>query len=101
MTCYPVLKAWAPAPGFRLPVASWAPQKRHSSRVLCVFQLGCRVGVPCEPDLRDRVSLDQFIHRAREFVTSSFPGLEPEPAIVETCMYTVRPRVQPTNYPAM
>ena len=60
--------------------------------MLCILQLCGRVGVPCEPDLRDRVSLDQVIHRAKQYVAETFPGLEPEPAIVESCMYTVCPR---------
>ena len=55
-----------------------------------MFQLCCHVGLPCDPDRRDLVSVDEIIQKTKEYVARTFPGLEPEPAVIETCMYTVR-----------
>ena len=36
--------------------------------------------------------MEDILQRTRQYVATTFPGLEPEPAIVETCIYTVRNR---------
>ncbi|KAF0300927.1 Peroxisomal sarcosine oxidase [Amphibalanus amphitrite] len=65
--------------------------KAGHRRVLLIDQLCYHVGVPCDPDRRDTVRMDGVLQTTKEYVARTFPGLEPEPAIVETCMYTVTP----------
>ncbi|XP_037087782.1 peroxisomal sarcosine oxidase-like [Pollicipes pollicipes] len=65
----------------------WLPSLEYPGLVkLCIH-----TGVPCDPDRRDAVSTEAVLRRLTEYVTQNFPGLEPEPAIVETCMYTTTP----------
>lgn len=48
------------------------------------------VGVKVDPDQRDRRVEDWDVDLLKRFVAQFLPGLVPEPAVVETCMYTVR-----------
>uniref|UniRef100_A0A3B4AXW8 Peroxisomal sarcosine oxidase n=1 Tax=Periophthalmus magnuspinnatus TaxID=409849 RepID=A0A3B4AXW8_9GOBI len=46
---------------------------------------------PTDPDHRDRQTDRSDVDILRRYVSRSIPGLEPEPAIVESCMYTMTP----------
>ena len=49
-------------------------------------------GASCDPDLRDQVDSKEEatdIARLKDYVANVFPGLIPEPAIKERCIYTV------------
>ncbi|MGH0183535.1 UNVERIFIED_CONTAM: hypothetical protein FKN15_012352 [Acipenser sinensis] len=48
-------------------------------------------GSETEPDERDRQTSQEDIAILSSFVSKSFPGLDPTPAVVEQCMYTVTP----------
>uniref|UniRef100_A0A3B4AXM8 Peroxisomal sarcosine oxidase n=1 Tax=Periophthalmus magnuspinnatus TaxID=409849 RepID=A0A3B4AXM8_9GOBI len=48
-------------------------------------------GSPTDPDHRDRQTDRSDVDILRRYVSRSIPGLEPEPAIVESCMYTMTP----------
>lgn len=47
-------------------------------------------GSPTDPDQRDKVTDQSDIKILKRFVSNCFPGLVPDPAVVESCMYTVR-----------
>ncbi|KAL2095354.1 hypothetical protein ACEWY4_010073 [Coilia grayii] len=49
------------------------------------------MGSDTEPDRRDRQKDQTDIRILSRFVSLYLPGLEPEPALVESCMYTVTP----------
>uniref|UniRef100_A0A6A7FSK0 Peroxisomal sarcosine oxidase-like n=2 Tax=Hirondellea gigas TaxID=1518452 RepID=A0A6A7FSK0_9CRUS len=51
-------------------------------------------GVPCDPDNRDLVNMDELNASSCKYISKHFPCLEPRPAIVESCMYTVTPDKQ-------
>ena len=49
-------------------------------------------GASCDPDLRDQVDTKEEARDVaclKEYVANVFPGLIPEPAIKERCIYTV------------
>ncbi|GIY28904.1 peroxisomal sarcosine oxidase [Caerostris darwini] len=49
-------------------------------------------GVNCDPDARDKSPQDPKLERRlKDYVREHFPLLEPEPSIVEVCMYTSTP----------
>ncbi|XP_041097366.1 peroxisomal sarcosine oxidase [Polyodon spathula] len=48
-------------------------------------------GSETEPDERDRQTSREDIAVLSNFVSKSFPGLDPTPAVVEQCLYTVTP----------
>ncbi|CAL1571462.1 unnamed protein product [Knipowitschia caucasica] len=48
-------------------------------------------GSPTDPDQRDRQTDRSDVDILSRFVSRCVPGLEPEPAIVESCMYTMTP----------
>ncbi|XP_072312309.1 peroxisomal sarcosine oxidase [Eucyclogobius newberryi] len=48
-------------------------------------------GSPTDPDHRDRQTDRSDVDILSRFVSRCVPGLEPEPAIVESCMYTLTP----------
>ncbi|NXL32263.1 SOX oxidase, partial [Glaucidium brasilianum] len=51
-------------------------------------------GSPADPEERDRVPPDTpcpNVTLLRSFISSYLPGLEPQPAVVETCLYTNTP----------
>ncbi|XP_043204607.1 peroxisomal sarcosine oxidase-like [Amphibalanus amphitrite] len=92
---------WKVKPGYTVPLAGidltgvgqqnghfyWLPALEYPGLVKLCYH----VGVPCDPDRRDTVRMDGVLQTTKEYVARTFPGLEPEPAIVETCMYTVTP----------
>lgn len=47
------------------------------------------VGLKTDPDQRDSSKEDGDVATVKRFVARVLPGLIPEPAVVETCMYTV------------
>lgn len=47
-------------------------------------------GSPTDPDQRDMVTDQSDIKILKRFVSDCLPGLVPDPAVVESCMYTVR-----------
>lgn len=52
-------------------------------------------GSPVDPEDRDRAppgAPHPNVALLSSFISSYLPGLEPQPAVLETCMYTVRPR---------
>lgn len=52
-------------------------------------------GSPVDPEDRDRAppgAPHPDVALLSSFISSYLPGLEPQPAVLETCMYTVRPR---------
>uniref|UniRef100_A0A668AZP7 Peroxisomal sarcosine oxidase n=1 Tax=Myripristis murdjan TaxID=586833 RepID=A0A668AZP7_9TELE len=48
-------------------------------------------GSETDPDKRDRQTDRSDIDILRRYITHCFPGLEPEPAVVESCLYTLTP----------
>ncbi|KAI1903663.1 hypothetical protein AGOR_G00029520 [Albula goreensis] len=48
-------------------------------------------GSETDPDKRDRQTDRSDIDILSQFVSRCLPGLDPEPAVVETCLYTVTP----------
>ncbi|XP_019717220.1 peroxisomal sarcosine oxidase [Hippocampus comes] len=48
-------------------------------------------GSETDPDQRDKQTDTADIDILRRYITRSFPGLIPEPAVVESCMYTLTP----------
>ena len=59
--------------------------------VMCVtsVQVCYHTGSETHPDMRDRQSDQSDIDILKRYLTRCFPGLDPEPAVVESCMYTV------------
>ncbi|XP_063058433.1 peroxisomal sarcosine oxidase-like [Engraulis encrasicolus] len=49
------------------------------------------MGSDTEPDRRDRQKDQTDVNILSRFVSIFLPGLEPEPAVVESCLYTVTP----------
>ncbi|XP_071193411.1 peroxisomal sarcosine oxidase-like [Salvelinus alpinus] len=49
------------------------------------------MGSETEPDERDRQTDRTDVNLLSQFVSRYLPGLEPEPAVVESCLYTVTP----------
>ena len=51
----------------------------------------CRhTGKEVDPDRRDVVDSTEDQKILKTFIEKYFPGVEPEPSIVESCIYTVR-----------
>lgn len=50
------------------------------------------MGLKADPDQRDKKVVDWDVDMVKRFVARVLPGLIPEPAVVETCMYTVNAR---------
>lgn len=48
-------------------------------------------GPDIHPDRRDAADTSQVLTLISDYVTQHFPGLEPTPAVVETCIYTNTP----------
>lgn len=53
-------------------------------------QVCYHIGGKTDPDLRDEQTDKSDIDILKRFVARCVPGLVPEPAVVESCMYTVR-----------
>ncbi|RUS86889.1 hypothetical protein EGW08_005368 [Elysia chlorotica] len=75
--------------GLRLPLK--VKKKKRSFQLLFLFWVANHNGAPSDPDHRDRLSSDDawIEEHVTSTVKSTFPGLEPKPAITEVCMYTV------------
>ncbi|XP_030648708.1 peroxisomal sarcosine oxidase isoform X1 [Chanos chanos] len=63
------------------------PSNEYPGLVKICYHMGSKT----EPDERDRQKDQTDVHVLSHFVSDYLPGLEPEPAVVETCMYTVTP----------
>lgn len=75
-----------------LPVASvlhHSPQVWHAADVSSWVQVCNHIGLKADPDQRDRDVVEWDVEMVKRFVARILPGLVPEPAVVETCMYTV------------
>lgn len=62
---------------------------RHAADVSSCTQVCNHIGTKTDPDHRDRDTAEWDVEVLKRFVARVLPGLEPEPAVVETCMYTV------------
>lgn len=75
-----------------LPVASvlhYSPQVWRAADVSSWVQVCNHMGLKADPDQRDREVVEWDVEMVKRFVARILPGLVPEPAVVETCMYTV------------
>lgn len=61
----------------------------HDPNVLWL-QVCYHTGSKTDPDQRDRQTDRSDVDILRRFVARCMPGLVPEPAVVESCMYTVQ-----------
>jgi hypothetical protein len=52
-------------------------------------QIASHIGIPSDPDRRNKVDMEPMKNMLIKFVKAHFPGVEPKPAIEEVCMYTV------------
>lgn len=91
---YPGLVKVGPAPA--PPPAPPLPVQAPPAADACAHPQVCNhLGRKADPDRRDRKAEDWDVDMLRRFVARVLPGLIPEPAVVETCMYTVRRRAFP------
>ncbi|GFN92899.1 peroxisomal sarcosine oxidase [Plakobranchus ocellatus] len=62
-----------------------------------LVKVACHGGTPCNPNHRDLLDEDDswVIDQVKQNVVDTFPGLEPEPAIIESCIYTMTPDDNP------
>lgn len=58
--------------------------------MISFIQICYHGGFKTDPDERDKQKDTSDIELVQRFVTRCFPGLVPEPAVVESCMYTVQ-----------
>lgn len=65
----------------------------------CV-QVCYHIGSEADPDQRDKQTDKSDIEILKHFIAQSLPGLVPEPAVVESCLYTVRTSVSGPPYPS-
>ncbi|XP_008306884.1 peroxisomal sarcosine oxidase [Cynoglossus semilaevis] len=56
-----------------------------------LMKICLHTGSPTDPDQRDKQTDRSDIDILRRYITRCIPGLHPEPAVVESCMYTVTP----------
>ena len=59
-----------------------------------LFQICRHDGKDVDPDRRDAVDATDDAAILKTFISKFFPGVEPDPSIVETCIYTVRKRLK-------
>ncbi|XP_030648709.1 peroxisomal sarcosine oxidase isoform X2 [Chanos chanos] len=69
----------------------WANTLLSHTDLQLPLEICYHMGSKTEPDERDRQKDQTDVHVLSHFVSDYLPGLEPEPAVVETCMYTVTP----------
>ncbi|MGH0177138.1 UNVERIFIED_CONTAM: hypothetical protein FKN15_074458 [Acipenser sinensis] len=69
----------------------WAKSVLARTGLQLPLQICYHSGSETEPDERDRQTSQEDIAILSSFVSKSFPGLDPTPAVVEQCMYTVTP----------
>ena len=43
----------------------------------------------CHPDDRDKCSRDEVARIIKDYVKTRLPGVDPDPSIIEPCIYTV------------
>uniref|UniRef100_A0A669PIG7 Pipecolic acid and sarcosine oxidase n=1 Tax=Phasianus colchicus TaxID=9054 RepID=A0A669PIG7_PHACC len=68
----------------------------------CCLQVCYHHGSPTDPEERDRTppgSPRPHVTLLSTFISSYLPGLEPQPAVLESCLYTVRPILHPGPAP--
>eukprot|EP00106_Octopus_bimaculoides_P018798 XP_014786240.1 PREDICTED: peroxisomal sarcosine oxidase-like isoform X2 [Octopus bimaculoides] len=63
------------------------PEKEYPGLVKFCLHKGPEV----QPDHRDQVNSDWTLEKCKRVIEESFLGLEPEPSIVESCLYTMTP----------
>lgn len=56
---------------------------------VCHVQVCYHMGSETEPDERDKQTDRQDVDAVSSYISRCLPGLVPEPAVVESCMYTV------------
>lgn len=56
-----------------------------------LLKLGSHEGIPTLADSRDDVDCSEIKKKVIEFIKRTFPGVDPNPAVEEVCMYTVTP----------
>ena len=52
-------------------------------------QICSHVGIPSDPDERNKVDTEPIKRSVSQFIKENLPGVETEPSIEELCMYTV------------
>lgn len=72
-----------------IPVESVLHYSPQVSDVSSWVQVCNHMGLKADPDQRDRDVVEWDVEMVKRFVARILPGLIPEPAVVETCMYTV------------
>ena len=53
------------------------------------MQICSHVGIPSDPDDRNKVDTEPIKRSVSKFIEENLPGVETEPSIEEVCMYTV------------
>ena len=53
------------------------------------LQICSHVGIPSDPDERNKVDTEPIKKSVSKFIEETLPGVETEPSIEEVCMYTV------------
>ena len=53
------------------------------------IQICSHVGIPTDPDERNKVDTEPIKRSVSEFIKENLPGVETEASIEELCMYTV------------
>lgn len=56
-----------------------------------LMKICLHTGSPADPDHRDRQNDRSDVETLKTYVSRCLPGLDPEPAIVESCLYTCTP----------
>lgn len=56
-----------------------------------LMKICLHTGSPADPDHRDRQTDHSDVDTLKAYVSRCVPGLDPEPAIVESCLYTCTP----------
>ncbi|KAI4886517.1 hypothetical protein NFI96_024885 [Prochilodus magdalenae] len=59
-----------------------------------LMKLCYHMGSKTDPDERDQQTDRSDVDMLRRYISRCFPGLVPEPAVVESCLYTVTPDLQ-------
>lgn len=73
------------------------PSMFHIEQILMIsfcVQICYHMGSVADPDQRDMQKDKSDIDILQRFVKRCLPGLVPEPAVVESCLYTVRINTQ-------
>ncbi|NXL87509.1 SOX oxidase, partial [Alectura lathami] len=89
--------AGAPTPCFMVKGLPWAPHGIYGLPALeypGLVKVCYHYGSPTDPEERDRVPPDAprpHVTLLSSFISRYLPGLEPQPAVLETCLYTNTP----------